>query len=236
MLHGARLAGATASALGGSSLEIKGPAQAVDDSFTSAWRYATKIVPLVLDFGAPTGGNGYRIGAGRGAHSSDPVSWRLEGSLDATTWVVLDKKVNHPAPEARGVVSGQLFFTVPPNENPLTITASILNPAKTHVSITWESEFGFSYTIRRSPDLSEGSWTDVATGLSASGASTTATVALGDGSRAFFQVNSEQPSGVLGSARLHTGICTSGSYGLRQCHAPHPLHDCTHRHRRCGTR
>jgi hypothetical protein len=92
------LSGATATNPGGSS--SSNPQNAVDGSFNSYWS-DTNIKPLVLDFGSIVATTGYRFSTSPLSSDADPVSWKLEGSLDGTTWFTIDEQSKQPVPTAR---------------------------------------------------------------------------------------------------------------------------------------
>jgi hypothetical protein len=100
LFDGARVAGAVANNPGGASPGGSEAPQANDNNLDTEWAdYLIK--PLVLDFGDLVGFNGYRWATGTGASSQDPVSWKIEGSTDGTTWQVLDERTNFAVPTAR---------------------------------------------------------------------------------------------------------------------------------------
>ena len=100
---GTRLTGATASNPGGNSPGSEGAAQANDNNLGSKWLDFTKFTPLILDFGTFQSANGYRIGTANDSDDRDPVSWRVEGSINGSTWVVLDEQTNFALPTARQI-------------------------------------------------------------------------------------------------------------------------------------
>jgi hypothetical protein len=100
MKSGTRLTGATATNPGGNNPGSEGPEQANDDLTTTKW-LDFNMKPLVFDFGAPTVADGYRFATANDADTRDPVSWRVEGSHDGTSWRVLDEKSGFATPTPR---------------------------------------------------------------------------------------------------------------------------------------
>lgn len=96
------LQGAEASNPGGSNPSVETPAEAVDNELTTKWLDFNKGA-LVLDFGNEVAADGYRWATANDVPERDPVRWRLEGSLDNTTWTLLDDRTSsdYPTPLAR---------------------------------------------------------------------------------------------------------------------------------------
>ena len=102
VLNGNRIAGASASETPADSPGGEGPPEGSDNSLDTKWLNFSKTnARLVLDFGATTQVTAYRIGMSDDNGGRAPVSWRLEGSHDATTWAVLDVRTNYPTPESK---------------------------------------------------------------------------------------------------------------------------------------
>ena len=98
--NGVRLTGSTAANPGGDNPGPEGPEQANDNLTTTKWLDFNQQ-PLVLDFGAATVADSYRIATANDDASRDPVSWRVEGSHDGVDWRVLDSRTNYATPTAR---------------------------------------------------------------------------------------------------------------------------------------
>jgi len=63
---------------------------------TDAWSDSDSR-ELVIKFPAMVHIDSYKLRTGSGIPNSDPVKWRLEGSLNGTFWVVLDDRTNGKA-------------------------------------------------------------------------------------------------------------------------------------------
>lgn len=101
MQNGARIAGASASALGGSSPGGESPDEANDNNLNTKWLDFAKFTPLVLDFSTAVNAQGYRIATANDAEERDPVSWRVEGSHNGTVWITLDEQADVAVPATR---------------------------------------------------------------------------------------------------------------------------------------
>ena len=187
---GVPIPGASASNPGGANPPFNLAGNATDDDFFSQWSDTNKK-PLVLDFGVPVLANGYRFAIGDW-NPRDPVSWRVEGSPDGSTWAVLDQKTDFATPtdgeqfvapfvlqepaetSAPGVPPRVLFFT--------------LTPGRSEASLVWESRAGAIYSIETSATLASPSWSVVETGVPSGGAITSRTFQRGTELRQFFRV------------------------------------------------
>src|SRR5262249_15787199 len=111
--------GATATNPGGSNAAnaTEGALKAIDNDLTTKWldanRSATVANPLVVDFQSPQQATSYRWAtANDSATTRDPIRWKVEGSLDGTTWVLLDDKTGADYPTT---ATRQVY--VPQNNN-----------------------------------------------------------------------------------------------------------------------
>ena len=95
LINATRLAGATATNPGGSNSQSagEGASKGTDNDLGSKWLDANKQ-PLVLDFGTAVAATGYRIATANDAQERDPVSWRVEGSQNGTSWALVDEQSN----------------------------------------------------------------------------------------------------------------------------------------------
>lgn len=98
LLNGIPLTGATATNPGGSS--SSGPQNAIDGNRNTWWSDGN-IKPLVLDFGTYVSADGYRFSTSPVSANGDPASWKIEGSIDGTTWFVVDEQYDQSLPTAR---------------------------------------------------------------------------------------------------------------------------------------
>lgn len=76
------------------------PIKAIDGNFNTSW-WDFYLEPLTLDFGEGRLATGYRFATNSSGSNRDPVSWRVEGSLDGTTWFLLDERTQWQTPSAR---------------------------------------------------------------------------------------------------------------------------------------
>ena len=127
LLNGNRLSGATASNPGGNntSSDYNG-SKANDNNPITKWFDTTKINPLVLDFGTPVVADAYRLATAYDVPDRDPIGWRIEGSLNNTSWVTLDARLNHPFPIARSAYVDALALgsTLTVSQGSLTLSGS----------------------------------------------------------------------------------------------------------------
>ena len=102
LLNGTRIAGAIASETPADSPGGEGPAEGNDNNVDSKWLNFSKTnARLVLDFGTATNVTGYRWATANDSDGRDPISWRVEGSHDNSTWAVLDTQTNYAVPTDR---------------------------------------------------------------------------------------------------------------------------------------
>ncbi len=119
VLNGNRIAGATASETPADSPGGEGPAEGNDNNLGTKWlNFSHTNARLILDFGSSTNVTAYRIGMSDDNGGRAPVSWRLEGSHDASTWAVLDVQTNYPTPESQVYLADfPLGSSTPPFES-----------------------------------------------------------------------------------------------------------------------
>lgn len=96
------VSGASASNPGGSNSisDFEGAPKAVDQLLSTKW-YDRNGKPLIINFGRNVVVTGYRFATGNDADGRDPVSWRLEGSIDGSNWFLVDERENETIPVAR---------------------------------------------------------------------------------------------------------------------------------------
>jgi hypothetical protein len=119
VLNGNRIAGATASETPADSPGGEGPAEGNDNNLGTKWLNFSKTnARLILDFGTSTNVTAYRIGMSDDNGGRAPVSWRVEGSHDASIWAVLDVQTNYPTPESQVYLTDfPLGSSTPPFES-----------------------------------------------------------------------------------------------------------------------
>lgn len=126
--NGQRVGGAVASNPGGLTPGNSGATQANDDNLDTEW-LSFNFTPVVLDFGDLVGFNGYRWATGIGASSQDPVSWRIDGSVDGLTWTTLDERTNASVPTDRKTYLAAIEFNNPPTFGGLAAATPYETPA-----------------------------------------------------------------------------------------------------------
>ncbi len=101
------VSGASATNPGGSSITsaYEGPDKAVDGLLSTKW-YDGNGKPLILNYGRNVVVTGYRFATGDDADGRDPLSWKLEGSIDGSTWFMVDERENETITTARRAWSG----------------------------------------------------------------------------------------------------------------------------------
>ena len=119
VLNGNRIAGATASETPVNAPGGEGPQEGNDNSLGTKWlNFSPANARLILDFGSSTNVTAYRIGMSDDNGGRAPVSWRVEGSHDASTWAVLDVQTNYPTPESQVYLADfPLGSSTPPFES-----------------------------------------------------------------------------------------------------------------------
>ncbi|MCX6875879.1 MAG: hypothetical protein NTW21_19020 [Verrucomicrobia bacterium] len=110
LFNGTRLGGASASNPGGNSPGDQSPLEGNDNNLDTKWLDFTKYTPLVLDFGVSTDANGYRWATADDSDGRDPLSWRVEGSHDGTSWLVMDTVNGFATPTARKTYLDAIWF------------------------------------------------------------------------------------------------------------------------------
>ncbi len=66
---------------------------AIDGNLKTKWLDFNRA-PLVLDYGQPVPATAYRFATANDGTDRDPVSWRLEGSQNGTTWELVDERAS----------------------------------------------------------------------------------------------------------------------------------------------
>ena len=189
LANGDRIAGATASQTPDDSPGGESPAEGNDNNLDTKWLNFSKTdARLILDFGAPTEANGYRIATANDADGRDPISWRVEGSHDNDTWAVLDIKTNASVPTARKTYLPDFQLSTSGPDPIGSITGITLSNDLSTVTLTWESTPATSYTIQRSPSMTASTWTDVKTNITSRGTATSDAAPAGTGGRQYFRV------------------------------------------------
>lgn len=87
-----------------------------DGRVRTAWRAPLANGGLRFDFGSAVELDGFLLAHGGNTPEEDPVRWRMERSLDGSTWSVLDDRSLHmfASLSRRYAVSGILPFRAPP--------------------------------------------------------------------------------------------------------------------------
>lgn len=95
------MAAAAASNPGGSSSPSEGPAKAIDGNANTRWCDVNKG-NLIVEFGTPTHADQFSFTTGSTNAERDPVSWRIDGSVDAVSWITLQDVADFGTPTSRG--------------------------------------------------------------------------------------------------------------------------------------
>jgi fibronectin-binding autotransporter adhesin len=110
--------GAVASNPSNGNQPNEGPDKAIDGLLTTKFLDFNKG-PLTIDFGSAKQATQYRFGTANDATERDPIRWRVEGSLDNVTFVVLDDRTgaDQTVTTTRGanVPSDTTFFSLLPS-------------------------------------------------------------------------------------------------------------------------
>jgi hypothetical protein len=133
LLGGVRIGGASASNPGGNSPGGESAQQGNDNDLNSKWLDFTKFTPLVLDFGTLVAADGYRWATAGDADERDPVSWRVEGSEDGATWMLLDERLNQNVTTARQTYLADSGF----NHAPTFTGYTVATPYETAAGVSF---------------------------------------------------------------------------------------------------
>ena len=190
LADGIPIPGATASNPGGANAGSYIAANATDDDFFSNW-IDTNKKPLVLDFGVPVLANGYRFAIGDW-NPRDPVSWRIEGSSNGSSWVVLDQKTDYPTSTDSEQFVAPFALVEPPESSapgvpPRTLFFT-LTSGRSEATLVWESRPRATYAIEASASLASGSWVPIETSVPSGGAITSRTFDRGTALRQFYRL------------------------------------------------
>ncbi|MCX6875884.1 MAG: discoidin domain-containing protein [Verrucomicrobia bacterium] len=186
---GNRLTGATVTSPGSNVLGGT-LANLVDGLLSTNWVDRNKA-PIILDFGTYVVADAYRLGTTM-LDDWDPVSWRLEGSWDGTTWAVLDVQTRYATPTARDTYTATFsLIETPPPLDDFRVTAVAVTDGGSMVQLTWNSEPGASYAIEASDDLPPLSWAAIATAIPSQGAATTYAIPRDSAPRRFYRIAKE---------------------------------------------
>ncbi len=94
-------AGVTVTNPGGNTPGAEGPENIIDGNTGTKWLDFTKFSPLVFQFPAPVTIDAYTFATANDDPERDPVSWTFEGSVNGTTWTLIDQKTNYATTVAR---------------------------------------------------------------------------------------------------------------------------------------
>ena len=103
-------AGVTVTNPGGVNPTGEGPANLLDANLSTKWLDLNKR-ELLFTFPSPVAVDSYNFATANDAPERDPSNWKLEGSADGSTWVLLDEINSYSATTARGTL--QLGFALP---------------------------------------------------------------------------------------------------------------------------
>ena len=107
--------GATVTNPGGNNPLGETPGNLLDGNLSNKWLDFNKG-ELLFTFPASVTIDAYRFATANDAEERDPSNWKLEGSLDGSTWTLLDDIDSYSATSARGAWQAEfnLPATVPP--------------------------------------------------------------------------------------------------------------------------
>lgn len=95
--------------------------------------------PVVIQFPSAVTMDRYRLATANDVSERDPVQWKLEGSDDGGTWVLLDQRDAYPVPIARETYTGVITIGATPELAIQSFSSGetvVLNGAST--SLAWE--------------------------------------------------------------------------------------------------
>ncbi|MES2440866.1 MAG: hypothetical protein V4584_17500 [Verrucomicrobiota bacterium] len=100
---------------GGNTPATEGAAKLTDGLASTKWLDFNKRA-VVFQFPQAVSVDGYSFTTANDSAERDPANWRLEGSDDGTSWVLLDEVINGSVPTARITATAEfpLAATVPP--------------------------------------------------------------------------------------------------------------------------
>ncbi|GAA5484517.1 hypothetical protein Hsar01_03761 [Haloferula sargassicola] len=130
------LTGVTITNPGGRSPAAEPPASLIDGSIDSKWLDFNKA-PVVIDFGTPTTVTGYFLATANDAPERDPLRWKLEGSADGMTWILLDEMTSDAAvPTERKTYTADFLLPVTPDSS-ATAWTGVVNASWNTTDANW---------------------------------------------------------------------------------------------------
>lgn len=85
----------------GSFKSSETPPNLIDNRTSTKW-YSNIGGALIFEFGSSIQIDGYSFATANDVIARDPISWRIEGSEDGSTWNLVDTQANFATPTARG--------------------------------------------------------------------------------------------------------------------------------------
>lgn len=105
---GTYLSGATYANGNGSSPGGEGPDAAGDGSLGSKWlNFQGAGSILTVTYSSPQVPTSYKIGTANDSGGRDPYSWRVQGSVDGSTWITLDTQTSVYVTDSRNTWAGE---------------------------------------------------------------------------------------------------------------------------------
>lgn len=170
-------------------------ANKVFDRNTATKWLDSQVKPLVFNFGAPVTIDAYGFASANDFPGRDPVQWKIEGSMDSSSWTVIDdiSTFDYPFPRDRLIATQDIPLPGPslviPVEKPFLVTAFSVDLNAYLITLKWTSVPGRLYSITQSANLA--SWSEpLQSGISgATGATeTSVTLSYNPASGSFFRV------------------------------------------------
>jgi len=94
------MSGAVATNPGGNNPGREKPEKGIDGDIHSKWLDKNKKA-LIIEFPSPVSPTSYRFTTANDVDGRDPVSWKLEGSQDGSTWTILDEVFDYATTNSR---------------------------------------------------------------------------------------------------------------------------------------
>ena len=150
------LSGVTVTNPGGRNPAAETAPKIIDGLTNTKWLDFNKA-PLVFDFGTTTTVSGYFFATPNDAADRDPLRWKMEGSTDGTTWVLLDNLIaDAPVPADRQTFTGDFLLPASPPSTDFVWTGGVSSDWNTTepnwINGSATSWLNGTYALARFPD------------------------------------------------------------------------------------